>query len=109
MRAIAGVLEATHGPLLPGSHVIHHIIPAVVSKWPWQPLVWFLKIVFHSKYLKLQEEQNRNDWFTISFFFFAAGKLFYFFLNTSSLQSYVQKDQDFYDAGYRRAVVPSLP
>lgn len=77
MRAIAGVLGATHGPLLPGSHVIHHIIPAVVSKWPWQPLVWFLKIVFHSKYLKLQEEQNRNDWFTI--FFFCGWETFFFF------------------------------
>lgn len=96
------MFSATHGILLPKSLVIHHIISAVVSKWPWQPLVWFLKIVFHSKYLKLQEEQNRNDWFMISFFLWLGN---IFFLNTSSLQSYVQKDRDFYDTGYRQALV----
>lgn len=43
------------------SLVVYHIIFVVLSKWPRHPLVWFLKIVWNSKYLKLQDDQNRNN------------------------------------------------
>lgn len=77
IRAIGCVLRDRTAKSL----VIHHIMSAVVSKRPWLPLVWFLKIVFHSKYLKLQEEQNHNDWFMNFFFFFFLwlGNNFFFF------------------------------
>lgn len=69
-HAIDGVLCCTCDTSAE-SVVVYHIISAVLSKWPRPLLVWFLKIVWNSKYLKLHED--RNNWF--DFFLFAAGKL----------------------------------
>lgn len=87
----ANVHNFTHiaWPVFFGAHVTwllrllsHVTVFVVVSKWPRQPLVWFSEIVFHIKYLKLQEEWNPNDC-AITFSVCVAGKQ-YFFWKTST-------------------------